>query len=113
MDPVDDLEVRLRQAARPGDPAVDRVARAALAVRPRRRVPLWAIPLAALLLGASALVVWRLATPLPRATFDVSVDSSGDVVTLRAPDGTTWLFAGHGTRDLPAGTCLVIAGGSQ
>jgi hypothetical protein len=111
MYPLDDIETRLRRAARPDDRALQRVTSAALAAGPARPWSGLAIPLAALFALIAFLAIWR-SQP---ATLVVSVESSGDAVSLRAPDGTTWFFAGPGTPEyLPTGTCLVIpAGGTR
>jgi hypothetical protein len=109
MHPSDDVDERLRRAARPNEMAVDRITRAALANVARSRRPARLIPVAALLVCLLALGAWW----SHRATRTaVTFKDNGDAILLQAPDGTTWIVAGVPAKEyLPPGTCVVIGAG--
>lgn len=113
MDILDDVDERLRQAARPSQAAVDRIKRAAVAgVAPPPVIR--ALPVAALIVCLLAAGVWWSRRPTASA-MTVTWESPGDGMSVQASDGTTWIFGGRAAPDyLPPGTCVVIAeGGTQ
>jgi hypothetical protein len=109
MHPSDDVDERLRRAARPDEMAVDRITGAALAsvARSRRRARL--VPVAAVLVCLLALGAWWTHRA---ARTGVTSKGNDDAIFLQTPDGTTWIVAGvPATNYLPPGTCVVIAAG--
>jgi hypothetical protein len=120
MDPArDDLDERLRQAARPDDAAVERVVVTVLGAQAGRRAPQanplpwrrWPAPFAvasACLLAAVVLGVWWCAqAPAPA----MPAGRPNQVFSVTADDGTTWIFSSTPSEDwLPPGTAIVIGG---
>jgi hypothetical protein len=112
-DPLDD---RLRRAAAAEDGAVERIVRGALAAPERSRLSVRFASLgAALALVVAAVGAWTWAhRPQPTATVAASIvlDPSGDVVLVRAPDGSSLIVSTTPREDeMPAGTGYVISEG--
>lgn len=109
MHPSDDLDERLRRAARPAEAAVDRIARTALAGAAPLRNLSRLIPVAAVLVCLLALGAWWTHRA---ARTGVTSEGNDDAIFLQASDGTTWIVVGVPEREyLPPGTCVVIGAG--
>ncbi len=111
MLPIDDLDERLRRAAMADRSTAERVASAALSGADRAHRPAGLVVIAALALVCVVAIGawWSWRPPTSRA-----IAGDDGIISLRAPDGTTWIFAGPSGDMLPPGTCVVIAaGGSQ
>lgn len=116
--PDDDLDERLRTLAAAEAGTVERIVRSALAAPERRRL---AAPVAAL--GATLAVVvaavgvWSWThRPRPTAVVAISVvfESSGDVLLVRAPDGSSLIVSTTPREDeMPAGSGYVISEGEE
>jgi len=103
-------EIRLRQTLEPAPETVARVVSQALA--PPRRAPalrlLPTAPLIATLLAAAVLLM----VPLPRREARASIESVGDVLVVRSPEGRISIVgSGAEPASRRQGTLIVIYGG--
>jgi hypothetical protein len=114
--PDDDLDERLRRAAAAEDGAVERIVRGALAAPERRGLSVPVASLGAVLaLVVAAFGAWSWThRPQPTAAVAASIvlESSGDVVLVRAPDGSSLIVSTTPREDeMPAGSGYVISEG--
>jgi ferric-dicitrate binding protein FerR (iron transport regulator) len=125
MEPVrDDLEERVRCAARPDEAAVERVVRAALSAAPDasagwqldgaqsragQRWPAAFAVASVCLVAVVALGAWWCArVPAPEA----HAEAQGQIISVTTDDGSTWILSTTPDDDwLPAGSSIVIGGG--
>jgi hypothetical protein len=107
------LDRHVRQCLEPDQQSIERVKSRVLCAAPRRQRAAWAWALsvcAALVIALTGWWSWQSISPPAdelTATFD------GEVLVIRAPDGTGWILGPpDGTRP-PAGTGLVVFGGER
>jgi len=113
LEPDDDFDRRIRDWLQPDQQTVERVKARALSTQPRRQrieriLALSAV--AGLLVALAGMWFWR-----PASTdFDVfTATFNGDVLVIRATDGTTWILGPESGNQPPAGTGQVVYQGDQ
>ncbi len=107
--PLDEIEQRLRQAARVDDAIVERVARLVLTAESRQRRHRGAFAIAVGLACLVVLAVWSVG---PGESPHFNAEASESLIYVSGPDGTSWIFDSGATPDsLPVGTTVVISEG--
>lgn len=114
--PEEEFETRLRVSLEPTLEAVERVKAAALQVEPRRRVhpaPYAIAGVLAVLVLVAALSVWRRDPHVVQARV-FTAEFSGDLLVIRASDGSVTLLGPPGAAHSPAGAFqITYEGGSK
>lgn len=104
-------EIRLKQTLEPAPETVARVVSQALAM-PRPSPALRLLPTAPLIAGLLAAAV-LLMIPLPRRQATASIETVGDVLVVRSPEGRVSIVGSGKEPASRQGTLIVIYGGGR
>jgi hypothetical protein len=113
LEPDDDLDGRIRDWLQPDQQTVERVTARALSAQPRGRriVRVLALSaLASLLMAAAGTWIWR-STSTDVDEFTATFE--GDVLLIRASDGTSWILGPQSGNQPPAGTGQITFEGER